>query len=143
MVATAVLCPNNSLSVIPEIKAYIEYCKNHNHFLHNNFSEYLSYKQAQRILRNTTQTNNTEINYLVVVPPAQNKGVGTRAVRSITHNMDFFAPENPIATIYTQIHKDNIPSQVIFRKENYKTFTAPEIQSSCVMGDLGDFVRSL
>jgi RimJ/RimL family protein N-acetyltransferase len=140
LVATAIISPNNSLSKKTQIRSYIEYCKKHSCFTLNDLTEYLSYKQAQQILKKATPRNNTDIDYLVVVPPAQNKGVGTRAVRSITHNMDFFAAESPVSTIYTQIHKDNKPSQAIFRKENFKIYTMPELQPNC---SLDDFVRAL
>ena len=140
LVATAVISPNNTLSKKTQIRSYIEYCKKHSCFTLNDLTEYLSYKQAQQILKKATPRNNTDIDYLVVVPPAQNRGIGTRAVQSITHNMDFFAPDTKVFTIYTQIHKDNKPSRAIFKKESYKIYTSPELQS---FFPLDDFVRTL
>ena len=65
----------NALDHMNELVSYIKYCE-HNNFAKDGLAGYISYKKAKDILRKATTSNNTNIDYLVVVPPAQNKGVG-------------------------------------------------------------------
>ena len=139
LVAAAVIDPNNALDHMNELVSYIKFCE-HSNFSQNGIAGYISYKKAKEILKKATSTSNTNIDYLVVVPPAQNKGVGTRAVSSITHNMDFFAPNKKIETVHTQIHKANTPSQVVFHKNNFYQYALKDQQ---LYDPLDDYVKSL
>lgn len=139
LVAAAIIEPNNALDHMNELVSYIKYCE-HNNFAKDGLAGYISYKKAKDMLRKATTSNNTNIDYLVVVPPAQNKGVGTRAVRSITHNMDFFAPDKAVHTIHTQIHKANKPSQAVFKRDSFAQYSLTDPQ---LYDPLDDFVKSL
>ena len=139
LVAAVVIEPNNALDHMNELVSYIKYCER-NSFSRDGLSGYISYKKAKQILNNATSTNNTNIDYLVVVPPAQNKGIGTRAVKSISQNMDFFAPDKTIQTIHTQIHTANKPSQTVFRRNSFSKYSLTDSQ---FYDPLEDYVKSL
>lgn len=139
LVGAAIIEPNNALDHVNELVSYIKYCENC-HFAKNGLSGYIPYAKAKHILKKATTNNNTSIDYLVVIPPAQNRGVGTRAVKSITHNMEFFAPDKKVRTVNTQIHKANKPSQAVFRRDSFSKYALTDHQ---IYSPLDDYVKSL
>ena len=123
LVATAVISPNNQFGKMKELKDYIKYCEENPSIYSNGIQGYISYKKAKMAVERATASNNTDIDYLVVIPKAQGRGIGTRAVSSITHNLDFFAPEKEIATVTSQIHKKNTASQIIFARNGFEHYS--------------------
>lgn len=140
LVATALISPNNSISEKLALFNYIRYCEGNPSFFKDGILGYISYKEAKKTLAHLTETNNTSIDYFVVIPSAQGRGVGTRAISSITHNTEFFAPDNEIATIETQIHKGNIPSQKVFKRNGFGKYTLEDYQ---VYTPLEDYLKVL
>lgn len=122
LVTTAVFSPNNKLSKIQQLRDYIAHCESNPHVFGCGMDGYLSYRKAKSIMQNRNDSNNADIDYLVVVPNAQGHGVGTRAVYSITHNLGFFAPENPIETITSQIHMKNTASKIVFARNGFEQY---------------------
>ncbi len=135
LVATTLITPNTTISQKLGLFNYIRYCEANRSQTLNGLLGYISYKEAQKTLQRTSTTNNTSIDYFAVVPSAQGKGIGTRAIASISDNAEFFAPENEIATIETQIHKANIPSQKIFNRNGFDKYTIEDFQSYTPLED--------
>ncbi len=140
LVATALINPNNALGHRNELLTYIKYCESTISSHSNGLPGYISYKKAKQLLKSISDDNNASIDYLVVIPPAQNKGIGTRAVHSITHNMDFFAPNKTVTTIDTQIHKANKPSQAIFTRADFGKYALLDTE---LYTPLEDYVKSI
>jgi GNAT superfamily N-acetyltransferase len=61
----------------------------------------------------------THINYLVVSPKVQGRGIGTRVVKSIMNNPNFFREENENIVYSANIHYSNIASRKVFSKNNF------------------------
>lgn len=122
LVATAVFSPNNRFSKSQQLWDYVRQCESNRDAFGNGMAGYLSYKKAKSILQNRTDTNNADFDYLVVVPKAQGRGVGTRAVSSIIHNLDFFAPESEIETVTSQIHMKNTASKIVFARNGFEQY---------------------
>jgi len=80
---------------------------------------YLNLYQAMRALINTTNENNSTIKYLVVNPSMQNKGIGTRSVKSIIDNISYFSGSEDNNVTQALIHYQNEASQRIFRKNDF------------------------
>lgn len=120
LVGTSVLTPNNKLSKKQALEEYIKYCKTSSNTFKQGINGYISVIKAQRALTKAKCNNNTDIDYLAVVPPAQGKGVGTRAVSSIVNNPKFFAPEAKVESLLTKIHTRNIASQKIFKRNGFE-----------------------
>ena len=72
-----------------------------------------------------TLPNNMKILFLIVNPEYQNLGIGTRMIKSIIENQDFFSHKSKTSGISTDIHNENISSQKAFLKNNFTTFTPP------------------
>ena len=123
LVGASVLTPNTNVDRLFEIQAYVDYCEANPTMFNDGIIGYISYKKAKQILESTTKSNNTYIDYLVVVPTAQHKGVGTRAIHSIKHNPEFFAPEQQTKTMSVQIHDENTASQAVFRRNNFGKYS--------------------
>lgn len=140
LVGTTLLTPNNSINEKLALFNYIRYCEANPSYFKDGILGYISYKEAKKTLQQATTTNNTAIDYFVVVPSSQGRGIGTRAIASILNNPEFFAPENEIATIETQIHKENIPSQKIFRRNGFGKYTLEDFQ---VYTPLEDYLKIL
>lgn len=140
LVATAVISPNGPLNKIHELHQYIDFCQSHPDICQKGLKGYISYNQAQKILQKSTTKSNTDIDYLVVVPNHQGQGVGTRAIYSITHNLQFFSPNGPTSTIYTLIHKQNTPSLKAFERNNFKKYI---IDRHPHLTKIDDFIKSI
>lgn len=123
LVAASVITPSTNIDRLYELKTYVNYCESNLTSFKEGISGFISYKKAKAIIENASKSNNTSIDYLVVVPPAQNNGVGSRAVRSIKNNQEFFAPYQNIKTISTQIHDDNAKSLKIFKKNLFDKYS--------------------
>lgn len=123
LVATAVISPNNRFGKSQQLWDYVRKCESDPEAFGSGMAGFLSYRKAKQILQNRSDTNNSDIDYLVVVPKAQGRGIGTRAVSSITHNPDFFAPENPTATISSQIHMQNTASKIVFARNGFEQYS--------------------
>ena len=123
LVATAVFSPNNRFGKAQQLRDYITHCESNPHVFGTGMDGYLSYRKAKSIMQNRSDSNNADIDYLVVVPKAQGRGIGTRAVSSITHNLDFFAPESPIETITSQIHMRNTASKIVFARNGFEQYS--------------------
>ncbi len=123
LVATAVFSPNNRFSKSQQLWEYVRKCESNPEAFGSGMAGFMSYRKAKQILQNRSDSNNADIDYLVVVPKAQGRGIGTRAVSSITHNLDFFAPESPIETITSQIHMKNTASKIIFARNGFEQYS--------------------
>jgi len=119
LVASAVITPNSSLRNKPMLKKYIEYYKQ-NPSLFEKMTDFISINKAQRAISRAKSNNNADIDYLVVIPPEQGRGLGTRAISSIVNNTQFFAPKTRVKSLLTQIHTRNIASQKAFKRNGFE-----------------------
>ena len=94
----------------------------------------LSYEKAKKIMMYNNKNNNDTIQYLVVSPERQGRGYGTRIVCSIKDNIDFFAEGSSHNSLSTQIHPQNIASQKVFERNNFKTLVLNEKANVCLNG---------
>ena len=67
--------------------------------------------------------NNAVIEYIIVDPRQRNSGYATRMVQSITNNKQFFAGANHKGSFEAVVNENNIPSQMVFIKNNYEAIT--------------------
>lgn len=134
LVATAIITPNTDINNKDKIEAYIKYCKENTMFLEG-LTGYIPVKKVQRAISKATDTSNIDINYLVVVPTHQSRGIGTRAVSSIINNPQFFAPKSKVGTLLTQIHTRNAASQKVFIRNGFEKCTFGEYESVLSLDD--------
>jgi RimJ/RimL family protein N-acetyltransferase len=71
---------------------------------------------------NYTLPNNLKILYLVINPDYQNRGIGTRMIKSIIDNQQFFSQSAKTSGISGEIHKDNIASQKAILKNHFEVY---------------------
>ena len=65
--------------------------------------------------------NNANMYYVITNPRMQGRGIGTRAIMSVNHNLDFFAGEDiKHNTVNAIVHSSNVASQIIFERNGYK-----------------------
>jgi len=81
---------------------------------------YLSLAQARDLLLSSLDDNNLLLNYVVVSPGLQGRGIGTRVVRSINDNIANFTSLNHVEYATACIHNDNVASQKIFKRNGYE-----------------------
>lgn len=123
LVAVVVLDGGTELHSKEGLKDYIRYRSEKKHKIEYDVKDFLPLGKAQRLLCQTKKNNNMNLGYIVVVPVAQGRGVGTRVISSIMHNPQFFARgSNPIS-MDTIVHKDNIPSQKAFKHNGFKDYS--------------------
>ncbi|MBE5738733.1 MAG: GNAT family N-acetyltransferase [Clostridiales bacterium] len=139
LVATAIINPNNELVKLQEVRNYIRFCEDNPSVCADGIKGYISYKKAKQILARARKNNNSDIDYLVVVPKSQGKGIGTRAVSSISHNLDFFSPENPVSTLTTEIHKKNTASQKIFQRNGFEQYS---LETEMAYNPFEEYIRT-
>lgn len=84
-----------------------------------NGNNYIDYRSIRRYVLNNLGFNNTMVDYLVVLPEYQGRGIGTRIVSSITRNPEFFGGIVPTNAMLTCIAGDNIPSQKVFNRNGF------------------------
>lgn len=135
LVATALISPNNTVSQKLALFNYIRYCEANPTYFKDGIVGHISYKHAKQTLEQATATNNTSVDYLVVIPTSQGRGIGTRAIASIKNNTSFFALENEVKTIETQIHKSNLPSQKAFKRNGFGIYTLDDFQTYTPLED--------
>ena len=135
LVATALISPNNTVSQKLALFHYIRYCEANPTYFKDGIVGHISYKHAKQTLEQATATNNTSVDYLVVIPTSQGRGIGTRAIASIKNNTSFFALENEVKTIETQIHKSNLPSQKAFKRNGFGIYTLDDFQTYTPLED--------
>lgn len=123
LVATVILDSSTEIYEKDGLEDYIKYRKTKNKEIVYDTKGYLSLAKAQKLFKQSTNDNNMRLGYLVVVPIAQGKGVGTRVVSSIMHNPQFFARDAKPLSIDTMVHADNIPSQIVFKRNGFKDYT--------------------
>ena len=99
-----------------EFTEYIAECKSE-HI--DGKPNYLNLYQAMRVLINAKSDNNSSINFLMVNPHMQNRGIGTRAVKTILDNMDYFTTNDENNAMQSLIHYKNVASQKVFRKNDF------------------------
>ena len=81
--------------------------------------KYLETIKAISALDNAKDTNNSRINFIVVSPECQGKGVATRMIRSITDNTPFFSGYTTNNVIDSQIHFSNKASRIAFERSGF------------------------
>ena len=64
------------------------------------------------------------LEYIIVNPEFQGKGIGTRMVKSISTYMDYFNNGNQSGGIISSVEVENIASSRAFLKNNYKVVSA-------------------
>ncbi len=122
LVGTAVINGYSDLDTIA-LEKYIDYCQSRNHEFPHGLPGFLPLKKAEEILSLSSDENNTDLNYLIVIPKAQGRGVGTRMLCSIKNNPQFFS-QNPLTkTTSAIVHKNNIASQTIFKRNDFHDYT--------------------
>lgn len=140
MVASAIIKPNNALGQMTALKDYIRFCEDNPVEFEDGIKGYISLKKAKKILLNSGKDTNADISYLVVIPPAQGRGVGTRAVKSISNNLDFFASGKTCDTICTEIHKKNTPSQKVFKKNGFEEYS---LARELAYDPFGEYIKTI
>lgn len=76
-----------------------------------------------------SNTDSATIEYIIVDPKAQGRGLATRMIKSITNNPKFFIGEKYNGKIVASIHKENIGSQKAFLKNSFQVVKKPVIYS--------------
>ena len=90
-------------------------------------------------LNNYTLPNNLKILYLLINPDYQNRGIGTRMIKSIVDNQQFFSHTAKTQGITGDIHKDNIASQKAILKNHFNVYTpAPKNDDFSTYFYIGD-----
>ena len=69
----------------------------------------------------------SSIEFLAVNPEFQHQGIGTRMVKSITNNPQFFVGKDFMDLYSTVVDEENLPSQKMFLKNNYRPMKRPNI----------------
>ena len=67
----------------------------------------------------------SSIEFLAVNPSFQHQGIGTRMVKSITNYPQFFVGNDFMDVYSTVVDEENIPSQKMFLKNNFKPMKKP------------------
>lgn len=122
LVGTAVINGHSDLDTIA-LEHFIDYLEANKRSLPDGMAGYLSHKRANKILASADDENNTDINYIIVIPKAQGRGVGTRMLASIKANPQFFSHNPFTQTTSAIVHKNNVPSQTIFRRNDFANYT--------------------
>ena len=86
--------------------------------------KYMSLVTAKKVLRSANHDNSTNIEFVVVSPDHQGNGVGTRMVRSITNNTEFFTNNDYNSVISAKAHYTNKASIKMFQKCDYERISA-------------------
>jgi ribosomal protein S18 acetylase RimI-like enzyme len=100
-------------------REHIEVCKFLEKFGLGHSNKYMDRVVAERALANLHK-NDADICFIAVNPNLQGRGVGTRMVRSINENLEFFSGNEATNVCSCQIHKKNIASKKIFQRNNFK-----------------------
>lgn len=124
LVATMIFTPSAQLDCYADMLNYINNPKNMPKLIlpqKDSITNIVSLQKTRRILKKA-HYNNTYINYVVVVPPAQCKGVATRMISAIKKNLEFFYNYNLVDanTISTVINFRNIPSRKVFSRNEFE-----------------------
>lgn len=77
--------------------------------------------------------NRTHIEYLVVNPRMQGKGIGTRMIKSIKNNPEYFA-SNHKGILFASVEKSNEASKRAFLKNGFEICQPSDIQRSISSG---------
>ena len=117
-----------------ENKYFLPFSPDYKEDNNSNFYQFFAYKMIDNIptLVGTLLINHClrfefqdYIEYLVVNPHYQNRGIGTQMLSSILQNpSNFTNSENP-KNLVGYIHCDNIPSLKLVKKLGFKEFTYP------------------
>ena len=75
----------------------------------------------------SSNPNAATIDYLIVNPSLTNRGIGTRMIKSITHNIEWFAQNTNIEKIEAVIDERNKPSIRAVLKNNYVVSKVPSM----------------
>ena len=59
------------------------------------------------------------LNFLVVNPYMQNRGIGTNSLRSLDSNIHYFVDNGDYSCMYATINENNVASRRVFNKNNY------------------------
>lgn len=70
------------------------------------------------------RNKHSTLEYLIVNPEFQGKGVGTRMVKSISTYMNYFNNGNQSNGMLSSVEEDNIASSRAFLKNNYKVISS-------------------
>lgn len=120
----------NSWSYADNIRQYITNNKKVNDFFidlnnktdNNPCGLYYTFENSQPVgVMFLNDVNYTEsiIEYIVVNPQMQGKGIATRMIKSITNNLKFFTGHPNTESLIATIDKSNIASQKAFLKNNF------------------------
>ncbi|MGN0961207.1 MAG: GNAT family N-acetyltransferase [Christensenellales bacterium] len=70
--------------------------------------------------------DNSTIEYIVVNPELQGRGIGTRMIKSITSNPQFFVGDKYNGKFVASVSETNLASQKAFLKNNFQVLQKPK-----------------
>lgn len=114
LVVTSVVDATGKIATHRKLREYAEFCKQQKIIL----PEYLSLNETLEIVNSDRPL--ASVDYLVVNPKFQRKGIGSRAVQSIKNNLEELTQRNDQIALETLIHAENFASQAIFKKAGLK-----------------------
>lgn len=117
-----ILEPQTDLYAESEFKKYIRECIKDKSMKK---AGKLSLIKTIRALIKQTDSNNMNIDYLIINPNNENKGVATRMISSITKNAENFN-NGEVNVLSASVHKNNIASQQVFIKNNFAPLTSKD-----------------
>lgn len=123
LVATAILDGQTEIYAKGSLEDYIKFCEKHNKNFADGVNGYLAYSRAKQLYEKSKTNNNVGLGFLVVIPTAQGKGVGTRAVSSILNNPQFFARNSKPISMDTIVHANNVASQKVFQHNGFQDYS--------------------
>ena len=82
-------------------------------------NRFMSYDLALKALKRSNEHNNSFMNYIVVNPNRQGRGIGTRMLRSITDNMEFFTGNEQDNVLSANVFYSNKASRKMFEKNDF------------------------
>lgn len=129
LVGSAIINGREYLDTVA-MEHYMDYVEKNKNKYPNGMDGFLPLDKARRIFNISTIDNNTDINYLVVIPKAQGRGVGTRMLSSIKNNPSFFSHSLYTQTTSAIVHKNNIASKTIFYRNGFKEYTLDRLNQT-------------
>ncbi len=93
--------------------------KNNLYFCFNDNSDFIG---LAYITAPMGENNHSTLEYLIVNPSFQNSGLGTKMIKSITNNIEYFNDGYECSGIVSSVEQDNMASSRAFLKINIRFF---------------------
>ena len=116
-VSCVLFCGREDIHKKIQMIEYLDRCKAKDFY---GIEGFMSRQKVKKALENNLGYNNSRLEYLVVNPSMQGNGIGTRTVRSILNNLDFFAGDFKHNTVETLVHEENIASNKVMKRNGFE-----------------------